>query len=457
MLFMPTVVALYFLLGLTARRWLLLVASYYFYCVWSVKLASLLVFSTFLDYTVARLIASSESPGRRKLFVGLSLAGNLGMLGLFKYLGFFTEIANSLITVLGMNELTVHRLVLPMGISFYTFQTLSYTIDVYRGHTQACKSIVDVALYVAFFPQLVAGPIMRSDTLLPQFRELHLPNLDRIRSGALLIVWGMLKKIYLADPMGRIVDEVYTVPDEYGGAALLLATYAFAIQIYCDFSAYSDIARGAGRCLGFEVMVNFRTPYISSTLRDFWRRWHISLSTWLRDYLYIPLGGSKGSTLRTYINLMMTMLLGGLWHGASWNFVIWGGLHGGFLAGERILKLDELDTGKMTLVGRVIRTILIFHFVCLCWIFFRAETLAISTAIVWRIVQWVPGAMVSLAPLWTLLFMVAFSFWLEKDNRILTWMESRPTLARWFIYASMLLLASLLARQDSPDFIYFQF
>jgi D-alanyl-lipoteichoic acid acyltransferase DltB (MBOAT superfamily) len=355
----------------------------------------------------------------------------------------------------GLPELVVVRLVLPMGISFYAFQTLSYTIDVYNGATKASDDFVDVALYVAFFPQLVAGPIMRSDDLLPQFRHVHQPNLDRILSGALLMGWGMVKKAYIADPVARVVNEVFGAPEGYSGLALLIAVYGFAVQIYCDFSAYSDIARGAGRCLGFEVMVNFDTPYLSTSLRDFWRRWHISLSSWLRDYLYIPLGGNRYGTVYTYRNLFLTMLLGGLWHGASWNFVIWGALHGGGLAIERALSLHSLG-GRGRLAG-FLRGVVVFHFVCLAWVFFRAETLPISVTVVTRIVTGAAGATVSWLPVAMLLALLVGSAWLRRRNHVLAWLETHPAAGRWTMYALVLLLASLFARQAAPDFIYFQF
>ena len=297
MLFMPTVVVLYFMFGLTARRWLLLAASYYFYCVWSAQLASLLVFSTVLDYTVARLMATTEDPRRRKWLVGLSLAGNLGMLGLFKYLGFFTEIANSLVTVLGMHEVTVHRLVLPMGISFYTFQTLSYTIDVYRRKIPATTSPVDFAIYIAFFPQLVAGPIVRAADFLPQLRQ-------RIRLFCdqptfFLILRGLAKKVIIADNVALLPDAVFAQPENFPSLVIWLAAICFAVQIYCDFSGYSDIAIGVARVLGFRIPLNFDHPYFSRNPSEFWRRWHISLSSWLRDYLYIPLRRNRVGAART--------------------------------------------------------------------------------------------------------------------------------------------------------------
>lgn len=459
LVFLPLVACVYFLLPLRSRRVFLLAASFYFYCVFSIPLSLLLVFSTVLDYTVARVIEGTRRAGVRKAALIVSMVGNLGMLCTFKYLDFFNL---SLASILGFPPWPELHLILPMGISFYTFQTMAYTIDVYRGQLAARKSILDVALYVSFFPQLVAGPIMRGGTLLPQFAEEHHPNSERILSGVMLVTWGLLKKVFVADPMGAIVDQVYgtaAMPAsaaEFGSGALLLATYAFAVQIYCDFSAYSDIAIGSGRILGFRLMKNFDSPYLSTTIREFWRRWHISLSTWLRDYLYIPLGGSRGSKLRTYVNLALTMLLGGLWHGANWTFVVWGALHGIYLAGERFLGIDRLDRSKMGLVEKWVRGIIVFHLVCLAWVFFRCSTMEQAFEIIARIVTLADGRGVSHAPLAALAILLAVQ--IAKYRADFASIALRfPNTTRWALYGCAVLLGIALAGAQSPEFIYFQF
>jgi alginate O-acetyltransferase complex protein AlgI len=459
LIFLPLVTVLYFLLPQRPRRLWLLAASFYFYCVFSIPLSLLLVWSTVLDYSVARIIQGSDRAGVRRAALIVSMVGNLGVLGVFKYIDFFSY---SLAAVLGFRPWPELNLILPMGISFYTFQTMAYTIDVYRGQLEARKSILDVALYVSFFPQLVAGPIMRGQTLFPQFKERHTPNMERILSGVMLCVWGLLKKVCVADPMGRIVDSVYGTnadpksPEEFGCVALLLATYAFAVQIYCDFSAYSDIARGAGRILGFRIIQNFDSPYLATTLREFWRRWHISLSTWLRDYLYIPLGGTRISKGRTYVNLAITMLLGGLWHGPSWTFVVWGALHGGYLALERRFGVDLLERSRMSTAEKWIRGIVTFHLVCLAWVFFRSPTIDHAIGVVKRIVTFAPGEAITSAPLLCLGGILAYQIAKTRvDFRGIA--LQHPNVARWAVYICLAVLVRIMAGGPSPEFIYFQF
>ena len=459
LIFLPVVAAVYFLLPLRARRVFLLAASFYFYCVWSVKWSFLMAYTIAQDYAAIRILSRSDRPGVRRAALVVSLGGNLLILGLFKYYGFFN---NTLAALLGHRPLPVLDLILPMGISFYTFQTMSYVIDVYRRDTEPPRSLLDFALFITFFPQLVAGPIMRGKDLLPQFFENHRPEGRRILSGVLLCVWGLLKKTLVADPMGVVVQSVYGTagapldPSGFSGGTLLLATYAFAVQIYCDFSAYSDICIGAGRILGFRIMENFNSPYLAVSITDFWRRWHISLSTWLRDYLYIPLGGNRLGRVRTYINLMATMLLGGLWHGANWTFVIWGGLHGVYLSIERVLGIHSLDTRKMSAPERWIRRGITFHLVCLSWIFFRCPTFSQAFEILRRIAAWAQGQVTSPVPLACILAIVA----VETAKQRIDFHElflRRPIFSRWVVYACVGLLFIVLSTARSPEFIYFQF
>lgn len=454
LLYLPIVTIVYFLLKGGARRGWMLAASFYFYAVFSLPLSLLMVWGTIIDYTAARLIQGSTNPRRRKFYLICSVVLNLATLGTFKYLDFFDH---SLAAVLGFHPWPVLHLMLPMGISFYTFQAMSYTIDVYRGRLEARKSVVDFMLYVTFFPHLVAGPIMRGGDLIPQFSEKHEPNAERIYSGVLLCVWGLLKKLFVADPIGVMADSVFSSdPGTYGGLGTLLGTYAFAVQIYCDFSAYSDIAIGSGRMLGFRVIKNFDAPYLAATIRDFWHRWHISLSTWLRDYLYISLGGNRKGELRTYVNLMLTMLLGGLWHGASWTFVIWGGLHGLYLAVERKLGIDTLDPERMTMAARLLRGFVTFHLVCLAWIFFRAPSAAFAFDAVAAIATWRPGLGLSLAPVWAILAIVGVEA-LKRRFEFEDVLLRHPNVTRWGVYAALVLIVTALAGGRSSEFIYFQF
>jgi alginate O-acetyltransferase complex protein AlgI len=309
---------------LQARNALILFASYVFYGWWDVRFLGLIIFSTLLDYGVGLRLANTDQPRARKAWVACSIVGNLSVLGFFKYWNFFQESAAHILSDLGLqaHPFTLH-IILPIGISFYTFQTMSYTLDVYRREMQATRDFIGFAAYVAFFPQLVAGPIERARNLLPQFQSLRVVHAKDIASGLDLIIWGLFKKVVIADQLAPFVDTVYA--NQSNGIPLYaLATLAFGFQIYGDFSGYSDIARGLARLLGFTLVVNFNRPYTAHSLREFWRRWHISLSTWLRDYLYIPLGGNLKGPGHTLRNLWITMLLGGLWHGAGWPFIVWG-------------------------------------------------------------------------------------------------------------------------------------
>jgi len=451
-LFFPIVAVLYFALGLRLRRWLLLFASLFFYAFWSVPFSLLLVLSTLLDYFAAAIISgSSRTAVRRTALVG-SLALNLGLLGLFKYADFFSDSAYSLMGVRPWPELD---LILPLGISFYTFQTISYTIDVYRGHIEARKSLLDVALYVSFFPQLVAGPIIRADVLIPALRIKHAVDWERIRSGLALVIWGLLKKVLVADSMAPIVQEAYANPSEMSGLALLTATYAFAVQIYCDFSGYTDIAIGCSRILGIELPKNFDSPYLACSIREFWRRWHISLSTWLRDYLYIPLGGSRKGDGRTYVNLMTTMLIGGLWHGAGWNWVAWGGLQGLVMSLERLLGIPE--TPPKAILWRLLRWAVTIHIVCASWVLFRAESLHDAGEVYSRILSAAPGLEFDL--LWpvAMLVLVVVSGMLGLRQRMIDAMSRRAALATVISVLALLLLAAIIRGSRNPEFIYFQF
>jgi len=349
--FMVVVYGLYLVLNHKWQNRMLLVASYIFYGAWNWRFLSLIFISTVLDYICGIKIYNSNSVKRKRFFLFLSVFGNLSILGFFKYFNFFVGDLTALINYFGFSFQT-HSLniILPVGISFYTFQTMSYTIDIYRDKLRPTRRFFDFALFVAFFPQLVAGPIERARNLLPQILSPRTFSVDRFYEGCYLIFWGLFQKIVIADNLAKMVVPVFG-DWQYESGKVLLALYAFAFQIFCDFAGYSNIARGLGRVMGFEIMVNFRLPYFATNPREFWRRWHISLSSWLRDYLYIPLGGSRKGAIFTCRNILITMLLGGLWHGAAWTFVFWGVYHSFLLVAHRGV---ELLFGKMSLPRNVV-------------------------------------------------------------------------------------------------------
>ncbi len=373
LVFFVAVFGLYWSLsGSTSRKVLLLVSSYLFYAGWDWRFASLLALSTVIDYAVARSLGSEGSDRRRRWLLMVSLTANLGILGFFKYFNFFVESGVEFLGWLGLPaDAPTMSIILPLGISFYTFQTMSYTLDVYRRKL-APAGALDVAVFVAFFPQLVAGPIVRAADFLPQLYEPRRWAAVAVRPALTLFLIGYIKKACIADNIAPIVDLYFAGPTTFDAASAVLAVLLYAVQIYCDFSGYSDMAIATAALLGYHFCVNFDAPYLAASVTDFWRRWHISLSTWLRDYLYIPLGGNRRSTLFTYRNLMLTMLLGGLWHGAAWTFVAWGALHGLALAAERALGIGVEVRGWR----RLVRVPLTFWWVCIAWIFFRADGFA---------------------------------------------------------------------------------
>ncbi|MEA5421343.1 MBOAT family O-acyltransferase [Spirulina sp. CCNP1310] len=377
--FLFIVYGLYLILPHRWQNWLLLGASYYFYGSWDWRFLSLILLSTTVDFWVSKFIHATEDQRRKKQLLSISLIVNLGLLGFFKYFGFFTESFATFAASLGLQtDWRMLNIILPVGISFYTFQTLSYTIDVYRGKLQPAPRFWDFALFLSFFPQLVAGPIERASHFLPQVISKRTITFDQITRGCFLILFGLFKKVAIADGVAGSVNAIYNSTGVVGTLDIILATYLFAIQIYCDFSGYSDIARGVCKLMGFDLMVNFETPYFAVNPSDFWRRWHISLSTWLRDYLYIPLGGNRHGTRQTYRNLMLTMTLGGLWHGAAWNFIYWGIYQGGILCLHRLIAgAKPTIRPVVTLQDRLRRSLIIiifFQIVCYGWLLFRASS-----------------------------------------------------------------------------------
>jgi len=380
--FFAIVYALYLILNHRWQNRMLLVASYVFYGFWDWRFISLILISTMVDYYCGLKIQSSGTRKKKQLFLALSVFVNLAILSVFKYFNFFASNLQLLLANFNLSlEPRFFQIILPIGISFYTFQTMSYTIDIYRGEMQPTRKLLDFALFVAFFPQLVAGPIERARHLLPQILRKRQVTQEKFYQGCFLIFWGLFQKIFVADNLARIVDRVFASPGPYNGAAVLVALYAFAFQIFCDFAGYSNIARGLAKCMGIEIMVNFNLPYFAHNPREFWQRWHISLSSWLRDYLYIPLGGNRKGAPATYRNLAVTMLLGGLWHGAAWTFIIWGAYHGGLLIAHRLIspwqKKFELPPGSMAkkMFGWI-RIICFFHLTCIGWLIFRAQSIS---------------------------------------------------------------------------------
>ncbi|MGH8934845.1 MAG: MBOAT family O-acyltransferase [Acidimicrobiia bacterium] len=459
--FFPLVLIAYWLLPLRGQNLLLLAASYLFYGWWDYRFLSLLLISTVIDFTVGLAIARSEDESRRRSLLATAIGAQLTILGFFKYFDFFVDSAAGLLDGWGLQvNPPLLQVLLPVGISFYTFQTISYTFDIYRRRIQPTRSFVNFALFVAFFPQLVAGPIERARRLLPQLERSRALSYANIRSGALLILLGLFKKVAIADVMAGIVDDTFAGASGAGSVTLLMGIYAFALQIYGDFSGYTDIARGSSRLFGIELMQNFAQPYLSRNITAFWRTWHISLSDWLHDYLYVPLGGNRRGRLATYRNLMITMLLGGLWHGAAWTFVIWGGLHGIFLAIHRRLGsyVERGYQGPFRLRD-VLPALATFHLVCLGWVFFRAESFSQALAYLNGLLIFRPG--LPQERFWVLVLAAGLAIFAvdliqrnwRDDTAILGW----GPVARGLSYGTMALAIIVASGGQATPFIYFQF
>jgi D-alanyl-lipoteichoic acid acyltransferase DltB (MBOAT superfamily) len=471
--FLPIVLALYYALGRRSQNLLLLAASYVFYGWWDVRFLALLGASTLIDYAAARAIeGAGEDRRRRRRFLAITVTSNLTILGFFKYFNFFADSAFELLQGLGLGaSKPVLAVALPVGISFYTFQSMSYAVDVYRGRLAACRSLLEFALFISYFPQLLAGPIERATSLLPQLRRDRRVEWQTLREGALLIGLGLFKKVAVADAIAPFVDVRFQEPALAAGSDLLFALYLFSIQIYCDFSGYSDIARGTSRLLGIDLMINFHHPMFATSIGDFWRRWHVSLSTWLRDYLYVPLGGSRRGRLRTYMNLMATMLLGGLWHGANWTFVIWGGLHGIYLS---IARLWGGVRGAAATAARrplpfaahasfAMRVLLTFNAVALTRVFFRAPDLATAGRYLRGIAAWQPAGPIEpmnwlgirLTTLLAALFVLEVAQYRSGNHTVfLHW----PWQARGALYGALAIVTLVCGGLDADvPFIYFQF
>ncbi|TCT16770.1 D-alanyl-lipoteichoic acid acyltransferase DltB (MBOAT superfamily) [Natranaerovirga pectinivora] len=481
-MFFLIVMALYFTLDFKYRWLLLLISSYYFYMSWNRIFIVLIIFSTLVDYSVALKMGETENKRERKNYLIVSLVVNLGLLFIFKYTLFFNESLSRAFSFFNVTYPipTAFNIVLPMGISFYTFQTLSYTIDVYRGRIKPEKHLGIFALYVSFFPQLVAGPIERSDKLLPQFFEKHKFEFDRVLSGLKQVLLGFFKKVVIADRAAVVVNEIYNNPYNYEGLYFLIATFLFAFQIFCDFSGYSDIAIGTARILGINLMTNFKRPYFAKSIKDFWRRWHISLSTWFKDYLYIPLGGSRVAVPKFLFNVFITFLISGLWHGANWNFVIWGAIHGiyqiiGYLTipiRKSIIK--RLKINKNNFCFKVMQSGFTFVLVGFSWIFFRANTFTEAKFIInnffnnwvlWFDLNYLYEILTNLGvTLWYIIVLVSAILllivieWLSRIESLDKRLLKSNLVVRWsFYYMLLIIVITMGVFYDASEFIYFQF
>jgi alginate O-acetyltransferase complex protein AlgI len=469
-IFLPLVLSVYLTLKTRAQNFWLLLASLVFYGWWDPRFLLLLIVPTVIDYVCALKIHRASEPKTRKSYLLFSICTNLAILAFFKYFNFFIDSADALLSAIGIHQaLPALSIILPVGISFYTFHELSYVIDVYRRELEPVSDFWLYVLYVLYFPQLVAGPIARAANLLPQLARPRRINWQLIREGLLLILIGLFKKVGVADALAPFVDIRFNNPAICSGSDLLIALYLFSLQIYCDFSGYTDIARGVSKLFGIELLTNFNRPYFAATITDFWRRWHISLSTWLRDYLYIPLGGSRGSVAKVYRNLMLTMLLGGLWHGASWTFVVWGGLHGLYLSVHKFLiernkvKSESLPGGLISKFATVLKVVATFHLVALTWIFFRAESFGIAWQYLYGILTWHPATASSpasplglrIAALCACIFALDLAQEFSKDE---VFILRQQWVVRGMCYASLIILILVFGGLGANiPFIYFQF
>jgi alginate O-acetyltransferase complex protein AlgI len=468
-IFFPIVVAFYFAIKPRYRWVLLLFASYYFYMCWNYKYIILIITSTVIDYIAGIHIYEEQVKWKRKIYLLLSLMTNLGLLFSFKYFNFFGDSLNLIFDKINlMHHLPELNVLLPVGISFYTFQTLSYTIDVYRGAKEPERHFGLFALYVAFFPQLVAGPIERSTRLLPQMHKHFKFDYERVKNGILQMCWGFFKKVVIADRLAEYVNMVYNNSGSYDGTHYVIATVFFAFQIYCDFSGYSDIAIGSASIMGFDLMRNFNRPYLAHNIREFWQRWHISLSTWFRDYLYIPLGGNRVVKWRWYYNLFITFLISGLWHGANWTFIIWGALHGFYLVFAIWTKgirgrINTAVFGKNKGLYNLSQIILTVFLAWFAWIFFRANNIGDAFYIIKNIFTFssIPINLFAFkSDFYISILLIVILFVIEVlEERIQLYDKiqyfAKPV--KWLLLILLLVSIFVLGKWESIDFLYFQF
>ncbi len=469
-IYLPIVFILYWFVlqkDLKVQNFFLVIASYVFYGWWDWRFLSLIMFSSIVDYSVGIGFSKYEEKTKRRLLLITSILVNIGLLGFFKYYNFFAESFADSFTFFG-GHIDPNRLniVLPVGISFYTFQTLSYSIDVYRKKLEPTKDIISFFAFVSFFPQLVAGPIERAKNLLPQFYVKRSFDTHKAIDGLRQILWGLFKKIVIADKAAEYVNEIFANHADHSGSTLLLGVVLFAFQIYADFSGYSDIAIGIARLFGFDLMRNFAFPYFSRDIAEFWRRWHISLSTWFRDYLYIPLGGSRGNTWNKVRNIFIIFIVSGFWHGANWTFIVWGALNALYFLPLFLLKrnrnhLDIVAQGKILPSLRELFGIATTFFItCLAWVFFRAENLGHAFSYLDGIFSFSLFTLPDIFPMTTLILLLLFivAEWLNRDKQHVLQLDDikLPVIVRWGIYYSLVFLITWYGGNES-EFIYFQF
>ena len=444
---------------------MLLLASYIFYASWNWRFLALIMISTVVAYIAGLGIAGTNDQRTKRKYLFISAFVNLAILAFFKYFNFFSESFLPLLNALGLENISIHHslelaVILPVGISFYTFQTMSYAIDVYRGEIKPTRNFADLALFVSFFPQLVAGPIERAKNLLPQVLGYRKANAEENREGVWLILWGLFKKVVIADNIASIVNTAFNNSVNLTAPEIIIAAYAFAVQIYCDFSGYSDIARGTAKLLGFNIMVNFRLPFFAQNPSDYWRRWHISLSTWLRDYLYIPLGGNRGSNLFNYRNLMVTMVLGGLWHGAAWTFVIWGFYHGTLLVLHHLLRPMLEKWVRNSGAWKALKVVVTFQLMAIGWLIFRAENLGQLREMLLSLISCWSGTGIAFS-MATSLFTYSWPLLVvqlcQQNQGSLLPQYNWPHTLRVAFYSLLVYMIFTYGAMSGQEFIYFQF
>lgn len=471
-IFLPIIFVLYWALAHKFRWILMLIASYYFYMSWNIKYVFLILFTTVISYGAARFLENEESRTKKKWILIGTIILCLGVLFFFKYFNFVSSSVTDFLNLFAiqMNPITLN-LLLPVGISFYTFQTLSYVIDVYKGDVLAEHHFGYYATFISFFPQLVAGPIERTSNLLPQIKAEHKFDYGQATYGLKLMAWGYFKKLVIADTLSQYVSTVYDAPQNYQGFALVLATVFFTFQIFCDFSGYSDIAIGTAKLLGVNLMTNFTSPYFSQSVKDFWSRWHISLSTWLRDYVYIPLGGNRGTKARHALNLMITFLVSGLWHGANWTFVAWGGIHGAAQIIENVVippPREEKSTG----IVWWIRVFIVFAFVSIAWIFFVSNSMRDAAYVIGHLFdnilsptdylydgfQNIGMDKVAFAKeIFLMAIMGVYDFFSLKVD-VISELSKKNLVMRWTVYIWLGLIIVFFSQKGvAAEFVYFQF
>jgi len=474
-IFLPIVFILYWFVfkkSLKLQNALIVIASYVFYGWWDWRFLSLILFSTLVDFVVGRSLGKEDRANKRKVLLWLSIIVNLGFLGFFKYFNFFLESFQDAFSLLGMDiEGRALSIVLPVGISFYTFQTMSYTIDVYKRKLEPTKDFIAFAAFVSFFPQLVAGPIERATHLLPQFYTHRQFNYALAVNGCRQILWGFFKKLVIADNCAEFANQIFNNSEAYGGSTLFLGALFFTFQIYGDFSGYSDIAIGTSRLFGFDLMKNFAFPYFSRDIAEFWRRWHISLSTWFRDYVYIPLGGSRGSRWKQIRNVFIIFIVSGFWHGANWTFILWGALNAFYFLPLLLLNFNRSNLGIVAQnrffpsLKELIQIGITFVFTVLAWVAFRAETMAhagqIYAGIFDKSLLSIPREVLSSKLLMCIVLVLFFVLmeWIgrRREFAIEYLFESYPRWVRWSSYVFLLFLIGMFMQTNETPFIYFQF